>query len=180
MGRKGVRLEMGGRGDVGWSGGPESVKKVESCVAKMELQHLDLKHLDPEHFLKDLAKSYAPLAKRLALATSWPVLKGFLPAAVQREDAEAALRQLSHANLEKLAKDPKRVLQSTLESGPLATKFVVAWGMAQVRSTLEPSLPPGVLWADMEFVFQGIKGVKLADIKAAARDPEGLRLSCVL
>ena len=165
---------MNGRGVGEWGPDPKAAK-VESCADKLELKDLEDALSNPERLLDKLVQ-HGPLAKRWALAASWPALKSFLPAAIQREDAEAALRQLSIVNLKKLVQaNPKALLQSVLDSGgPPAMKFAVAWGMAQVRSAVEPELPPGVCWADLESVFQGMT---VADIKKAAKDPMGSWLS---
>ena len=134
-------------------------------TACMQLEDLRAA-LEPEALLSKLA-SHEAFAVKFAVANLQPRLEEWLPEQVQWADVRMALQALSMADLKSLADDPDPLesLQSLIKgAGPIAVK----WGMAQIRSTVEPLLPVGVVWSDMEAVLQDME---LADIEASASDP---------
>ena len=123
--------------------------------------------LDRPDALLSLLASHEAFAVKFAVANLQPRLEEWLPEQVLWADVRMALQALSMADLKSLADDPDPLesLQSLVKgAGPIAVK----WGMAQIRSTVEPLLPVGVVWSDMEAVLQDME---LADIEASASDP---------
>ena len=149
-------------------------KQVVAHLSSVQLEHLRTALEEPTELLNLLA-SHEAFAFKFAVAALQPNLEQWLPEQVQWEDVRATLQLLSVEDLKQLAKepDPLEFLQSLAKSGgPVALK----WVLAQIRSDVEPLLPVGVAWSDMEAIFQEME---LADVEAAASDPQRAGLSCL-